>query len=170
MRCSENFSYLRKSKIIKFMSLDIASHVQKIKIWLDMENELLIFIDFNINLCHLLIISFLLPILLMKINIFLDACLWNIFLFWYLKWIRFEIFFLKRFENWIWGGEQFMFQKCRNAIYHISRANIYQENLFLKKLDFWDFPGGTVVKNPPANAGDRGSSPGPGRSHMLRSN
>ena len=63
------------------MSLDIASHVQKIKIWLDMENELLIFIDFNINLCHLLIISFLLPILLMKINIFLDACLWNIFLF-----------------------------------------------------------------------------------------
>ena len=28
------------------------------------------------------------------------------------------------------------------------------------------FPGGTVVKNPPANAGDMGSSPGPGRSHM----
>ena len=33
-----------------------------------------------------------------------------------------------------------------------------------------DFPGGAVVKNPPANAGDTGSSPGPGRSHMLRSN
>ena len=32
------------------------------------------------------------------------------------------------------------------------------------------FPGGTVVKNPPANAGDIGSSPGPGRSHMLQSN
>ena len=32
------------------------------------------------------------------------------------------------------------------------------------------FPGGAVVKNPPANAGDTGSSPGPGRSHMLRSN
>ena len=30
-----------------------------------------------------------------------------------------------------------------------------------------DFPGGTVVKNPPANAGDTGLSPGPGRSHML---
>ena len=29
------------------------------------------------------------------------------------------------------------------------------------------FPGGAVVKNPPANAGDSGSSPGPGRSHML---
>ena len=32
-----------------------------------------------------------------------------------------------------------------------------------------DFPGGTVVKNPPANAVDVGSSPGPGRTHMLRS-
>ena len=32
------------------------------------------------------------------------------------------------------------------------------------------FPGGTVVKNPPANAGDTGSIPGPGRSHMLQSN
>ena len=33
-----------------------------------------------------------------------------------------------------------------------------------------DFPGGTVVKNPPANAGDVGSIPGLGRSHMPRSN
>ena len=33
-----------------------------------------------------------------------------------------------------------------------------------------DFPGGTVVKNPPANAGDTGSSPGPGRPHMSQSN
>ena len=32
-----------------------------------------------------------------------------------------------------------------------------------------DFPDGPVVKNPPANAGDTGSSPGPGRSHMPRS-
>ena len=32
------------------------------------------------------------------------------------------------------------------------------------------FPGGTVVKNPPANAEDTGSSPGLGRSHMPRSN
>ena len=31
------------------------------------------------------------------------------------------------------------------------------------------FPGGAVVKNLPANAGDTGSSPGPGRSHMPRS-
>ena len=32
------------------------------------------------------------------------------------------------------------------------------------------FPGGTVAKNPPANAGDMGSNPGPGRSHMPQSN
>ena len=31
------------------------------------------------------------------------------------------------------------------------------------------FPGGAVVENLPANAGDTGSSPGLGRSHMLRS-
>ena len=31
-------------------------------------------------------------------------------------------------------------------------------------------PGGAVVKNPPANAGDMGSSPGWGRSHMPWSN
>ena len=31
-----------------------------------------------------------------------------------------------------------------------------------------DFPGGTVNKNPPANTGDMGSTPGPRRSHMPR--
>ena len=33
-----------------------------------------------------------------------------------------------------------------------------------------DFPGRAVVKNPPANAGEMGSIPGPGRSHVPRSN
>ena len=32
------------------------------------------------------------------------------------------------------------------------------------------FPGGAVVENPPANAGDTGSSPGLGGSHMPWSN
>ena len=31
------------------------------------------------------------------------------------------------------------------------------------------FPGGAVVENLPANAGDTGSSPGLGRSHMPQS-
>ena len=36
-----------------------------------------------------------------------------------------------------------------------------------KKWHHRDFPGGAVVKNLPANAGDTGLSPGLGRSHML---
>ena len=39
-----------------------------------------------------------------------------------------------------------------------------------QKLLGGDFPGGAVVKNPPANAGDMGSSPGLGRPHMPWSN
>ena len=39
----------------------------------------------------------------------------------------------------------------------------------IKDTDFRGFPGGAVVENPPANAGDTGSSPGLGRSHMPRS-
>ena len=42
--------------------------------------------------------------------------------------------------------------------------------MWFKKVTHSGFPGGAVVKNPPANAGDTGSSPGPGRSHMPRSN
>ena len=34
----------------------------------------------------------------------------------------------------------------------------------------WGFPGGAVVENLPANAGDTGSSPGLGGSHVPRSN
>ena len=50
-------------------------------------------------------------------------------------------------------------------IYPYYEILIYR---YLKKET--GFPGGTAVKNPPANAGDTGSSPGPGRSHMLWSN
>ncbi|XP_059780632.1 very-long-chain (3R)-3-hydroxyacyl-CoA dehydratase 4 isoform X4 [Balaenoptera ricei] len=40
----------------------------------------------------------------------------------------------------------------------------------LAKKNAEGFPGGAVVESPPANAGDTGSSPGLGRSHMPRSN
>ncbi|KAJ8798260.1 hypothetical protein J1605_001385 [Eschrichtius robustus] len=43
------------------------------------------------------------------------------------------------------------------------------EELFQIKGD-QGFLGGAVVKNPPATARDTGSSTGPGRSHMPRSN
>ena len=38
----------------------------------------------------------------------------------------------------------------------------------LEKSGVLDFLGGPVVKNPPANAGDLGSIPGPGRSPILQ--
>ena len=38
------------------------------------------------------------------------------------------------------------------------------------KHEFKGFPGGAVVENMPANAGDTGSSPGLGSSHMPWSN
>ena len=38
------------------------------------------------------------------------------------------------------------------------------------KTEAWGFPGGAVVESLPANAGDTGSSPGLGGSHMPRSN
>ena len=33
-----------------------------------------------------------------------------------------------------------------------------------------NFPGGSVLMNPPASAGDMGSIPAPGRSHKKRGN
>ena len=38
------------------------------------------------------------------------------------------------------------------------------------KQYYWTFPGGSVVKNPPANAEDIGLIPGLGRSQVPRSN
>ena len=38
------------------------------------------------------------------------------------------------------------------------------------KFRFLVFPGGSLLKNLPANAGDTGSIPGPGSSHMPQSN
>jgi len=39
-----------------------------------------------------------------------------------------------------------------------------------QKVHSGDLPGGPVVKNPPANAGDISSISGPGRFHMQRGN
>ena len=68
-----------------------------------------------------------------------------------------------------------MLRACRveGEMHHMQN----KLNLFLKKLkDTWSsklktrgFPGGAVVENLPADAGDTGSSPGLGRSHMPRS-
>ena len=49
-----------------------------------------------------------------------------------------------------------------------SIKHIFIVKKILKELT-WDFPGDTVDKNLPADAGDMGSIPGPGRFHMLQS-
>ena len=56
-----------------------------------------------------------------------------------------------------------------NIILNFNAEKLYKrKDQYLKVIS--DFPGGAVVKNPPANAGDMGLSSGPGRSHMPRSN
>ena len=55
----------------------------------------------------------------------------------------------------------------RNTCYHLESS---KGEKVIQKVGDLDFPGGAVVKNPPANAGDMGLSPGPGRSHMTWSN
>ena len=52
----------------------------------------------------------------------------------------------------------------------IPLLGIYPEKTIIQKESCRGFPGGAVVENLPANAGDTGSSPGLGRSHMPRSN
>ena len=51
-----------------------------------------------------------------------------------------------------------------------KRRSKNSAGLYLWSRKFWGFPGGAVVESLPANAGDTGSSPGLGRSHMLQSN
>ena len=50
------------------------------------------------------------------------------------------------------------------------KLSLFTDDMILDIENPWDIPGGTVVKNPPANAGDTGSSPGLGRCHMPQSN
>ena len=53
--------------------------------------------------------------------------------------------------------------------FNIGYSNIFSVKL-IKNTKNGDFLGGIVVENPPASARDMGSSPGPGRSHVPRSN
>ena len=71
--------------------------------------------------------------------------------------LQFEFFSLSTF---------ICFPNCQNGAY----INFGKEKHVLSNTGSSDFPGGTMVKNLPANAGNTGSSPGPGRSHMPRSN
>ena len=56
----------------------------------------------------------------------------------------------------------------------VQKKNVANKEFYIQKNnpsknEVKGFPGGSVVKNPPANAGDTGLIPDPGRSHMLQS-
>ena len=54
----------------------------------------------------------------------------------------------------------FLFYLCFPLLHTI----LHFEEIFLQHISKWDFPGGSLVKNPPANAEDMRSIPGSGRS------
>ena len=68
--------------------------------------------------------------------------------------------FISSFPIWM----LFISLSCINVLARIPNA------MLNKNDESGDFPGGSVVGSPPANAGDTGSSPGLGRSHMPWSN
>ena len=82
--------------------------------------------------------------------------------------------------DWSWKSQSstliflYWYTECYSASIYIYmwplQVAVSSSLSCCKEYMGWGFPGGTVVKNPPANAGDTGLSPGPGRSHMPRSN
>ena len=69
-------------------------------------------------------------------------------------------------------GVCFMFGNCNHCCFCCGHpCTMLGVSLFISgKNKIQGFPGGAVVENLPANAGDTGLSPGLGRSHMPRSN
>ena len=64
-----------------------------------------------------------------------------------------------------WGGSVTLSMSLAGKV-----AGIPNHVRLTQNIKVGGFPGGAVVKKPPANARNTGSSPGPGRSHMPRSN
>ena len=62
-------------------------------------------------------------------------------------------------------------QGCKDSSIYANQSMWYTVLTDWRIKTIWSgFPGGAVVENLPADAGDMGSSPGLGRSHMLWSN
>ena len=59
---------------------------------------------------------------------------------------------------------------CRRILYQLNYPGIPKNSWDVQKGNDRDFPGGSVVKIPPASAGDTGSIPDRGRSRMWRNN
>ena len=68
-------------------------------------------------------------------------------------------------DNWCVGGIAKLSQHWK-----VTSNGYVKVQRLLSKEKRLGFPGGAAVENLPANAGDTGSSPGLGRSHMPRSN
>ena len=62
------------------------------------------------------------------------------------------------------------FSKINHMLGHKTSLNKFKKTEIMSRIFSGGFPGGAVVENLPANAGDTGSSLGLGRSHMPRSN
>ena len=81
---------------------------------------------------------------------------------------------------WLKSGIMFIFPFLYNVLFFLVlmplffhwlsslcfKGAIKRLSLLLPKNLKWGFPGGSVIKNPPADIGDMCSIPGPGRSHM----
>ena len=86
-------------------------------------------------------------------------------------------------ENFPYMGKEIVnqVQEAQRVPYRINHRRNTPRHILIKlsKIKYKEkilkaaregFPGGEVVENPPANAGNTGSSPGLGGSHMPRSN
>ena len=63
----------------------------------------------------------------------------------------------------------FLQKECTPVLPILFKINKNILNDFLHKNHILDFPGGLVVENLPADAGNMSSNPGPGRFHLPRS-
>ena len=61
-------------------------------------------------------------------------------------------------------------QPCTSLLLTFSLSELFTMSFFHHQNTPMGLPGGSVVKNPPANARDAGAAPGLGRSHMIWSN
>ena len=71
----------------------------------------------------------------------------------------------------LWGDSGDMGYSCYQLLQINSEINIFHKPEYRHwhiKNKCYDFPGGLVDKNLPISAGDTGSIPGPGRSHMQK--
>ena len=67
-------------------------------------------------------------------------------------------------------GETHVLEQFNSSLICKMGQTATLEDYFSQEMKHLGFPGGAVVENLPANAGDTGSSPGLGRSHVPRSN